>query len=273
MTAHNPLRRALLGGSALIGVAALASVLQPRQAHAAMTVFDPSNLAKNAETAAQTMQLVLSNKGILSMAEDTLKKIGINGISADGAAKLFDGGILSAIGHVKDVEGAGRMLMQMLSKDSGGASSIDSVAVGLTTAARYALQNAPAEGGLGPAAQARARSRMETIRTAQVEALGASLFHSQDAAKAATRVQRVADQARTTAGPNGDLRSQIAALTSAVLMSVEEQAKTRQLLASFIGQNALDAQGVGAAIEGSSWGNQDEKSRKILAPSGQVFSK
>lgn len=245
-----------------------------KRAWAAMTVFDPSNLAKNAETAAQTAQMVLSNKGILDTSEDMLSKIGIDGLTTDVASQLFDaaGGAMNAIGHIKKMEGAGRSLMRQMQAGSDGTISVKSIRAGFSLATRYSQDNAPTSGGLGPLHQARARARMETLRTAQTEALGASIYHGQDAVEASTRVQRVAAQAKSAASADGDLRGQLAVLTSAMLMSIEEQTKTRQLLAAYVGQQAIEAQGVGASIQDSSWSNPTSNQRDT-SPSSQVFKK
>lgn len=244
MAAHpDLLRRALLTGTALAGGAILAEAMSPREARAAMTVFDPSNLAKNAETAAQTAQLVLSNKGILQFSEDILGKIGLDGVSSDVASKLFSagGGISDALGHVRKIEGAGRMLAGVIGKAVSAPTSVDSVQAGLALAVRYGAEGAQT-GALGPVAEDRARQRAATVRLAQSESLGAAMFHAEDSAKTGDRVAKLAADAREAAGADGDMRGQLAVLTSAVLVQIEESAKGRQLMAALAAQLALEGQ-------------------------------
>lgn len=269
MSVADPLRRALLTGTALVGGAILAEALGPREAQAAMTVFDPSNLAKNAETAAQTAQLVLSNKGILKFSEDILKKIGLEGIGEDIAGTLFNAsGGRDALGHIKKIEGAGRLLALQIGRGIDAPASVDSVQGGLALAAKYAA-DAVSAGGLGPAAEAGARQRADTVRLAQVETLGAALYHSDDTTQVAGRVANLAQQARKAAGAEGDLRGQVAVLTTAVLAQIEEAAKGRQLMAALAAQLALEGQFSGVVPDGR---NAERKPQAESAAS-KIFGK
>lgn len=253
-------RRNLLTGTGLVAAtAAFVATMKPSPAYAAMTVFDPSNLAKNAETAAQTAQLLLTSEGILKSADSTLKTLGLGGISSAVSSELFASTmgaagqiygaastVNSVIGTVKKLEFAGRNLVGAVqnlgARGVAGKAirSIKDISGAVSMAKSFVLAEPSSNAELGSVRQKFERQRKEVVQGAQSEALGASIWHVSDAIDSGRRVGKLANQAAKVAGANGDLRAQIAVQTSGILMIVEELSKNRQLVAASVGQQAVE---------------------------------
>ena len=199
-----------------------------KKAWAALTVFDPSNMAKNAETAAQTAQLVLTAKDHLERAQSTLKSLGNADLSAEVNRALFavTEAATTAIGDSRRIgQGQGMSLLAPLNTGS----AVEPLSVA-ESVGKVDQMMASSSGILNMES-----AWFDVANTAQKRSLGASIYHIDNAAKITSRIGPLAQSAEEAASMDkGSLRTQVAVLTAAVLQNTEEVAQLRHMIATSV---------------------------------------
>lgn len=215
-----------------------------RQAFAAMAVFDSSNLAKNAETAAQTAKILAKATDQLTRLDSMLKSLGLGGF--DGAVstgtKLFSAtrsgstvlGSAKVLGDLNlgDAVLEGVMGRAQGALPSGVSDSLPQIrSIIRETLSRVSVQGAQQQHALEV-------NRDQAVLSASETALAEALHGSASTADTAQAVDTLAAEAKAAAETDGSMRQQMAVLTSAVLRLTEEVAANRRVNAAGV---AIDA--------------------------------
>ncbi|MBI5121721.1 MAG: hypothetical protein HZA67_12005 [Rhodospirillales bacterium] len=260
MTKH---RQLYIAFGMLIGLV-FGVAMGPTLVQAAMAVFDSSNLVKNAETALNTAQQLAKLTSLLKEAEETKKSIG-TGSDASGVIKILNvgssGGVL---GQSRGIMGAVPDLGRTLGSSSGLGSDASSAIQAVRT-----ILGAPDSSLIVPDQAKLESQRVQARSNARSEALGVALFVRKTLPDSVNKLSQLGTEASAAAQPDGDLRKQVAALTSATLFQIEEQLVLRQLIAALVQMQATE----GLATERVLFTQGSKAASTNDGTSGTVFGK
>lgn len=225
---------ATIAGVVILGMA-VSHTQVVRKAWAAMAVFDASNLIKNAETAANTIQLLTKTSSLLteteqvkSLTTDVKRNIGTGANLVDAALTTPRNSPGSALGRSVSVVSAIPDMKKFGIDTSVGSADAQTVI-------------AAVKKGISLDGATSSTSRYSTVETnrkaaraAVEEAYGLALQNRYTAAETPKKLESLMAAAKAAAGEGGDLRSQILVLSSLVGLDIEEKVQARALDASYV---------------------------------------
>jgi len=226
--------RALAAASVLVGVICFGAAIHP--AISAMSVIDSSNLAKNAQIATTTTQILSSNEVSQSLLKEVLDTLGVKqgftevnnlGGILKISQSVSNGNLLGAVNGIQDVAPDFAPLLKA-AKIAG-----RTISGGSPKSAADATKAIRAAFRVYHVLEPYQRAELQTAarqnhRLSVDEAYGAATYNLQSVSQSYDRVQTLADQSQDAE----TLNQRVSVMTASNLVLIEEIAQLRALLAA-----------------------------------------
>lgn len=232
----------LFFGAVAAGAGALFTA-RPEIAYAAMAVIDSTNLAKNAETAAQSAKIYQVTSETKQLINSIQMITGMGQSFGGNSPFRFGSATSSTIGAISVAKTAMPNMQRIFNGRNGNISDPSSAALAFKT-------NLSSREGLTPQERyQRSRELRGSVDEAQERAGGIALYMFNDLSTNSERrvreLSQSAEQAAASADSGGSLRAQISVLTAVQLANFEEAMQNRLLQSAIAllaaSQSAMEA--------------------------------